>query len=40
MFAKSIKGLIRKLRKSYLPAGIEFRLRGSYVGQDYIIRIK
>ena len=40
MHAKSIKGLIRKLRKSYLPSGIEFRLRGSYVGQEYIIRIK
>lgn len=37
--AKSIKGLIRHLRKQYLPKGVKFHLSGRYVGEDYLIVI-
>ena len=36
---KSIKGVVRHLRKQYLPKGITFRLIGRYVGEEYIIVI-
>lgn len=36
---KSIKGVIRHLRKQYLPKGITFRLFGKYVGEEYLIVI-
>ena len=36
---KSVKGVVRHLRKQYLPKGITFRLIGRYVGEDYIIVI-
>lgn len=36
---KSIKGVIRHLRKQYLPKGITFRLIGRYVGEQYLIVI-
>lgn len=34
---KSIKGVVRNLRKQYLPKGITFNLIGRYVGEDYLI---
>lgn len=37
---KTIKSLIRFLRKQYLPKNIEFKLSGRYVGENYIIKIK
>lgn len=37
---KSTKSLIRFLRKQYLPKGLEFRLIGSYVGEEYKVIIK
>jgi hypothetical protein len=36
----STKSVIRHLRKQYLPSGIEFSLRGRYVGENYLIVIK
>lgn len=33
---KSIKGIIRHLRKQYLPKGVTFSISGRYVGEDYI----
>lgn len=37
---KTVKGVIRHLRKQYLPKNITFRLSGRYVGEDYLITIK
>ncbi len=37
---KNIKGLIRFLRKQYLPSGIEFELFGRYVDEHFLIKIK
>ena len=37
---KTIKSLIRFLRKQYLPSGLEFRLCGRYVGEEFTIKIK
>lgn len=37
---KSFKGVVRHLRKQYLPKGITFRLIGKYVGEEYLIIIK
>lgn len=34
---KSIKGLIKHLKKQYLPKGITFRLSGRYVGEEYLV---
>lgn len=36
---KSIKGVVRHLRKQYLPKGITFRLLGRYVGEEYLITV-
>ena len=36
---KSVKGVIRHLRKQYLPKGITFHLIGRYTGEEYLIRI-
>jgi hypothetical protein len=36
---KSIKGVVRHLRKQYLPKGITFNLSGKYIGEDYLIVI-
>jgi hypothetical protein len=36
---KSIKGVVRHLRKQYLPKGINFTISGRYVGEDYLITI-
>lgn len=36
---KTIKGIIRHLRKQYLPKGIVFNISGSYIGEDYIVVI-
>ena len=38
--AKTIKSLIRQLRKQYLPSGLEFELIGRYIGEDYRVIIK
>lgn len=37
---KSIKSVIRHLRKQYLPKNIEFELVGNYKGERYTIKIK
>lgn len=37
---KSIKSLVRHLRKQYLPKGIKFSISGRYVGEDYDAIIK
>lgn len=34
---KSIKGVVRHLRKQYLPKGITFNLIGKYIGEDYLV---
>lgn len=36
---KSIKALVRHLRKQYLPKGIAFRLAGRYVGEEYLVKV-
>ena len=36
---KTIKALIRHLRKQYLPKGCEFRIIGRYIGEEYKITI-
>jgi hypothetical protein len=40
MHVKTVKSLIRKLRKMYLPNGLEFRLIGRYVGEVFKVTIK
>lgn len=37
---KSIKSLVRHLRKQYLQKGIEFFISGMYVGEHYLVTIK
>lgn len=37
---KTIKSLVRFLRKQYLPSGLEFNLSGRYVGEEFIIVVK
>jgi len=34
---RSIKGVVRHLRKQYLPKGVTFKLLGRYVGEDYLV---
>jgi len=34
---KSIKGIVRHLRKQYLPKGVTFNIIGKYVGEDYLV---
>jgi len=36
---KSIKGIVRHLRKQYLPKGITFNLSGRYIGEEYLITV-
>jgi hypothetical protein len=36
---KSIKGIVRHLRKQYLPKGTTFNISGMYVGEDYLVVI-
>lgn len=36
---KSIKGVVRHLRKQYLLKGLTFYLSGRYVGEDYLVVI-
>jgi len=36
----SIKALVRHLRKQYLPKGISFTLMGTYIGEEYLVKIK
>jgi len=40
MHSKTIKAMVRRLRKMYLPKGLEFRLIGRYIGEEFIIKIK
>jgi hypothetical protein len=37
---KTLKGVVRHLRKQFLPKGLEFRLIGRYEGEEYKILIK
>lgn len=37
---RTVKGLVRFLRKQYLPKGVEFNLIGRYVGEIYNVTIK
>lgn len=37
---KTVKSLIRFLRKQHLPTGITFRLTGRYVGEEFEVRVK
>lgn len=37
---KSIKALVRHLRKQYLPTGVKFRISGRYVGEDYVVVVR
>ena len=37
---KTIKGIIKHLRKQYLPKGIVFNIIGNRIGEDYIVTIK
>lgn len=37
---KTVKSLVRFLRSQYLPSGLEFRLIGRYVGEEFTIKIK
>lgn len=37
--ARSLKSVVRHLRKQYLPKGIVFRLLGNYIGENYLITI-
>ena len=34
---KSIKGIVRHLRKQFLPKGVTFTISGRYCGEDYLI---
>lgn len=36
---KSLKALVRHIRKQYLPKGVEFSLSGRYVGEEYIVKV-
>jgi hypothetical protein len=36
---KSVKSLIRHLRKQYLPKGITFTLMGTYAGEVYTVYV-
>ena len=38
--AKSIKSLVRHLRKQYLPTGITFHIHGRYKGEYYDVHIR
>lgn len=33
----SIKGIVRHLRKQYLPKGVKFTISGRYVGENYLV---
>jgi hypothetical protein len=37
---KTLKAVVRHLRKQYLPKGLTFKLIGRYVGEIYLIEIK
>lgn len=40
MHFKTVKSMVRQLRKMYLPKGLEFRLIGRYVGEEFKVMIK
>jgi len=37
---KTIKSLVRHLRKQYLPKGVEFAISGRYIGEQYLVVIR
>jgi hypothetical protein len=37
---RTIKAMIRQLRKQYLPSEVKFRLSGGYIGEDYRVIVK
>lgn len=40
MYSNTVKSMVRRLRKMYLPSGLEFRLRGRYIGEEFTVKIK
>ena len=36
---KTVKAIVRHLRKQYLPKGITFTITGGYIGEDYTIYV-
>ena len=36
---RSLKALVRHLRKQYLPKGVVFGLSGRYIGEEYIVKV-
>jgi hypothetical protein len=36
---KSLNGVVRHLRKQYLPKGITFIISGKYIGEEYLVSI-
>lgn len=36
---RSLKALVRHLRKQYLPKGVVFSLSGRYVGEEYTVKV-
>lgn len=37
---KTVKAMIRQLRKQYLPSRLKFRLSGRYIGEEYEVIVK
>ncbi len=37
---KTVKSVVRHLRKQYLPDGVSFTISGRYIGEEYLIVIK
>lgn len=37
VYVKGLKGVVRHLKKQYLPAGVKFNVRGKWVNQFYTI---
>jgi len=35
----SIKGIVRHLRKQYLPKGVKFTITGRYIGEEYLVTV-
>jgi hypothetical protein len=40
MNGRTVKSIVRRLRKMYLPSGLTFMLMGNYVGEHYLIKVK
>lgn len=39
-YIRSVNGIVRHLRKQYLPKGLKFKVTGRYIDEDYLITIK